>query len=69
MDLNLRHLPAQSINSFRINCDIGEFIDVKDAAYGRSDGATCPSEHMSDQNCKASNSLEKVLEMYAGTVS
>ena len=54
--------------SFRINCANGESIDIKDAAYGRSDGTTCPHSLMSDQNCKASSSMDKVREKYVGNM-
>ena len=40
----------------------GKAINIEDAAWGRSDGTTCPHAAMSNQNCKASNSLEKVRE-------
>ena len=51
---------------FRISCPSGELINIKDAAYGRSDGTTCPSapHAMSNHNCLAPNSLEKVQEKY-----
>ena len=38
----------------RIQCDAGKLIYITHAAYGRTDGTTCPKNGgMSDQTCEA----------------
>ena len=46
----------------RIQCATGETINIHEAAYGRKDGTTCPHSAMSNQNCEAKNSLQKVQQ-------
>lgn len=46
-------------NHDEIQCPHG-IIRIRNAYYGRTDGHTCPSNLMSDKNCKATNALDIV---------
>ena len=48
----------------RIQCAAGQVVNIIDAAYGRNDGTTCPHSAVSNQNCKAHDSLQKVQDEY-----
>jgi hypothetical protein len=43
-----------------ISCSERKLVSIKDASYGRTDGFTCPHSAMSNQNCHATTSLDKV---------
>ena len=49
-----------------MSCPSGQTVSVISASYGRHNAHTCPHSAVSNQNCHASNSLEKVKSQCDG---
>jgi hypothetical protein len=53
-------------NRVSMSCPSGQTVSVISASYGRHNAHTCPHSAISNQNCHASNSLEKVKKQCDG---
>lgn len=53
-------------NRASMSCPSGQTVSVISASYGRHDAHTCPHANVPNQNCHASNSLERVKRQCDG---